>query len=60
MGHNVGGADQVYIVAALVLEREHHTGQFFLGYRASLAELAYGVVLAKGAVQIAVGEEDSP
>jgi len=45
-------------VTTPVLEREHHVCQVVAAGLTTLAELAYGVVLAVDAVKVAVGEED--
>jgi len=52
------GRDQVYIVAASILEGQHHQGQLFGRSLLSFAELADSKVLAKYAFQVTVREKD--
>jgi hypothetical protein len=54
----VGGCNQVYIVTAHVLQSQHHPGDVIPANNLSLAQLADGIVLAEGALQIAVGKEN--
>ena len=55
----MGWAYQVYIMAALCLEGEHHFSQSFPANNATFTELAYGVILAEDAAQVTVGKKDS-
>ncbi len=53
-------AYQVYIMAALCLERKHHPGQFSAVNLTAIAQLANIVILAKDTAQVTVGKKDSP
>jgi hypothetical protein len=41
-----------------VLQRQHHVGDAILANDLSMPQLADGIVLAEGALQIAVGEKN--
>jgi len=54
----VGGCDEVDIMAAHILESDHHFRQIFILNFFSLALMGDGPVLAEDTTKIAVGEED--
>jgi len=54
----VGGRDEVDVMAALALQREHHVGESRRGDLPAHVLLADIVVLAEDAGQIAAGKED--
>ena len=54
----VAGGDEIDIVAAPLLEIEHHGGQILDADLLAFPPVADLVVLAKNAVQVAVGEKD--
>ena len=56
--HHVAGGDEIDVVAALVLQGEHHVGDFARLHLPSDALLRDVPVLAKHAAQVAPGEED--
>jgi len=55
----VGRTYQINIVAASYLEGKHYISELFAAYYATITQLAYGVVLAVDALEIAVGKENS-
>jgi len=56
---HVSGGDEVDVMAAQVLERDHHAGEVPAGDFLTAAHLRNVTVLAEDAFQIAVGEKDS-
>jgi hypothetical protein len=54
----MGGGDKIDIVAAPGLKSQHHIGKIASPYRHSLALMTDLIVLAKGAEEIAVSEEN--
>jgi len=56
--HDVSGSDQVNVVAALLLQRQHHLSQLFGLRRLSFALPTDFIVLAENATQIAPAEKD--
>ena len=56
--HDMGGCDKVDIMAANLLQFEHHLCQFFIFTFVSPSLMRDGPVLAKDAAKIAIGEKD--
>ncbi len=58
VGHDVGGGDQVDVVAADFLDVQHYIGQIFVADLFAATFMGNRPVLAKHTAQIAVGEKD--
>ncbi len=58
LGYNVGGRDEIDIVAAHFLELQHHGRQLLRLYLASLPQLTDLIVLTVLAFEVAVGKKD--
>jgi hypothetical protein len=56
----MGGGDEIDVVAPYLLESRHDPSHVRAGNAFPAAKMAYVIILAENAPEIAVGEKDSP